>query len=224
MQRPTVWLIALLSTVGLFGLGAEPAGTKPLAPDGKPLNANQQPHSPKPSQPKLSENIPAADVVKFAGLSPEEAAKEMTLPPGFSAKLFAAEPDVKQPIAFALDDRGRLWVAEAYAYPVRQPEGQGKDRILVFEDTDGDGKFDRRTVFMEGLNLVSGLQVGFGGVWVGCAPYLMFIPMQDGDAPKPAGESKILLDGLVFNRDTHETLNTFTWGPDGLLYGCQGLF
>jgi len=57
---------------------------------------------------------------------------------------------VKQPIAFAIDDRGRLWVAEAYTYPVRAPEGQGKDRILVFEDTDGDGKFDRRTVSWKG--------------------------------------------------------------------------
>ena len=67
----------------------------------------------------------------------------------------------------ALDDRGRLWVAEAYSYPRRAPEGQGKDRILIFEDTDGDGKFDKRTVFIEGLNLVSGIEVGFGGVWVG---------------------------------------------------------
>src|SRR6266446_2291561 len=123
--------------------------------------------------------LPPMETFKFAGLPPEQAAKEMTLPAGFKATLFAGEPDVKQPIAFAIDDRGRLWVAEAYTYPVRAPEGQGKDRILVFEDTDGDGKFDRRTVFMEGLNLVSGLEVGFGGVWVGAAPYLMFIPIAD---------------------------------------------
>ena len=167
--------------------------------------------------------MPPMDAIKFAGLSPEQAAKEMTLPPGFKATLFAGEPDVKQPIAFAIDDRGRLWVAEAYTYPIRAAEGQGKDRILVFEDTNGDGKFDRRTVFMEGLNLVSGLEVGFGGVWVGAAPYLMFIPVADGDAPKPAGPPQILLDGWAY-QDTHETLNTFTWGPDGWLYGCQGVF
>jgi putative membrane-bound dehydrogenase-like protein len=163
------------------------------------------------------------DTIKFAGLSPEDAAKEMTLPPGFKATLFAGEPDVMQPIAFAIDDRGRLWVAEAYTYPIRAAEGKGKDRILVFEDTNGDGKFDRRTVFMEGLNLVSGLEVGFGGVWVGAAPYLMFIPIKDGDEPKPAGKPQILLDGWAY-QDTHETLNTFTWGPDGWLYGCQGVF
>jgi len=163
------------------------------------------------------------DTVKFSGLSPEAAASEMTLPPGFHSTLFAGEPDVKQPIAFALDHRGRIWVAEAYTYPKRASEGEGKDRILVFEDTNGDGKFDRRTVFIEGLNLVSGLEVGFGGVWVGAAPYLMFIPINDGDAPTAAGPPQILIDGWGYG-DTHETLNTFCWGPDGWLYGCHGVF
>ena len=168
--------------------------------------------------------MPEADKVLFTGLSPEEAAEKVTLPPGFKIHLFAGEPDVMQPIAFCLDDRGRVWVAEGYTYPKRMPEGQGKDRILVFEDTDGDGKFNKRTVFMEGLNLVSGLQIGFGGVWVGAAPYLMFIPVSDWDNPKPAAAPKVLLDGWDYLRDTHETLNTFTWGPDGWLYGCHGVF
>ena len=167
---------------------------------------------------------PEADSVLYEGLSPEDAVAKMTLPPGFKATLFAGEPDVKQPIAFAIDDRGRLWVAEAYTYPKRAPEGEGKDRILVFEDTDGDGKFNKRTVFMEGLNLVSGIELGFGGVYVGAAPYLMFIPIADGDEPKPAGKPEILLDGWDFARDTHETLNSFKWGPDGWLYGCHGVF
>jgi putative membrane-bound dehydrogenase-like protein len=169
------------------------------------------------------DTMPPADLIKFSGLSPEAAVREMTLPPGFQASLFAGEPDIKQPIAFALDHRGRLWVAEAYTYPIRSKEGQGKDRILVFEDINGDGKFDRRTVFVEGLNLVSGLEVGFGGVWVGAAPYLMFIPITDGNEPKPAGPPEILLDGWGY-QDTHETLNSFCWGPDGWLYGCHGVF
>lgn len=163
------------------------------------------------------------DKIKFAGLPPEQAAQEMTLREGFTVKLFAGEPDVQQPIAMALDDRGRLWIAESYTYPIPAPKGQGKDRILVFEDKDGDGKFDKRTVFIEGLNLVSGMEVGFGGVFVGAAPNLLFIPMQDGDEPRPAGEPKVLLDGWGF-QDTHETLNTFNWGPDGWLYGCHGVF
>ncbi len=160
---------------------------------------------------------------KYSGLAPEEAARAMILPPGFQATLFAGEPDVVQPIAFAIDDRGRLWVAEAYTYPNRAPEGKGRDRIIVLEDTDGDGKFNRRIVFKEGLNLVSGLEVGFGGVWVGAAPYLMFIPVSNWDHPQPAGEPRILLDGWAY-QDTHETLNTFAWGPDGWLYGCHGVF
>jgi len=135
---------------------------------------------------------PAADDVPFAGLSPQEAARNATLPPGFAMHVFAGEPDVKQPIAFCDDDRGRLWVIEGYCYPKKRPEGQGLDRILVFEDTDGDHQFDKRTVFMEGLNLASGIEVGFGGVWIGCAPNLLFVPVTDWDHPKPAGETRVL--------------------------------
>ncbi len=193
------------------------AGVPPAVPSGKRA---------KPAAgetPALPANLPPVDDIKFAGLSPEQAVKEMTVPPGFKAHLFAGEPDVRNPIAFCIDDRGRLWVAEGMTYPQRAPEGQGQDRILVFEDTNGDHKFDKRTVFMEGLNLVSGLEIGFGGVWVGAAPYLMFIPMKDGDEPKPAGPPQMLLEGWSY-QDTHETLNTFTWGPDGWLYGLHGVF
>src|SRR5258706_9430182 len=110
----------------------------------------------------------------------------MTMPENFSVKLFAGEPDVKQPVAFCIDDRGRLWVAENYVYPQHQPEGKGNDRILIFEDTDGDGHFDKKTVFAENLNLVSAIEIGFGGVWVGASPYLLFFPVRDGE-DKPAG-------------------------------------
>jgi hypothetical protein len=113
-----------------------------------------------------------------AGLSPEEAAKRMTALPGFQVELAAGEPLVHQPVALALDHRNRLWVAEAHTYPTRAPEGEGKDKILIFEDTNGDGAFDSSKVFMEGLNLVSGLEVGFGGVWVGAAPYLSDVHSQ----------------------------------------------
>ncbi len=163
-----------------------------------------------------------SDAVKFAGLSPEAAAREASAPPGFSVKLFAGEPNVAQPIAFALDDRGRIWVAEAYTYPRRAPEGKGKDRILILEDTNGDHQFDKRTVFAENLNLVSGLAIGFGGVWVGAAPQFLFIPDRNQD-DRPDGPAEVVLDGWGY-QDTHETLNTFLWGPDGWLYGCHGVF
>lgn len=146
----------------------------------------------------------------------------MTVPPGFQVKLLACEPDVQQPIAMAFDDRGRLWVAEAYSYPTRVEDKDARDRILIFEDTDGDDQFDKRTVFQEQLNLVSGLEIGFGGVWVGAAPNLLFIPDRNGD-DTPDGPPEILLDGWGW-QDTHETLNAFTWGPDGWLYGCHGVF
>ncbi|VTR92191.1 membrane-bound dehydrogenase domain protein : Putative membrane-bound dehydrogenase OS=Singulisphaera acidiphila (strain ATCC BAA-1392 / DSM 18658 / VKM B-2454 / MOB10) GN=Sinac_0430 PE=4 SV=1: DUF1080 [Gemmata massiliana] len=190
-------------------------------------------HEKKPSFPERPKaELPGvADAYKHAGLKPLDAAKAMTVPDGFSVTLFAGEPDVHQPVAFCIDHRGRLWVVEAYVYPRRNP-AKGPilpekdkalgDKILIFEDTDGDGKFDKRTVFMEGLNLVSGIEVGFGGVWIGAAPYFLFVP-HDEKTDKPAGEPKILLDGWGY-QDTHETLNSFIWGPDGWLYGCHGVF
>ncbi len=179
-------------------------------------------HAKTPTFPARPKSALQPDVYAYAGLTPQKAASVMTVPEGFKVTLFAGEPDVRQPIAFCIDDRGRLWVAEAYSYPIRRPEKEAKDRILIFEDTDGDGVFDKRTVFMEGLNLVSGLEVGFGGVWVGAAPHFLFIPVRPGE-DKPAGPPQVLLDGWGY-QDTHETLNTFTWGPDGWLYGCHGVF
>ncbi len=161
-------------------------------------------------------------IAKADGLSPEQARAAMTVPPGFEVDLIAAEPRIHQPVAFTLDERGRIWVAEAHTYPIRAAEGGGQDRIVILEDTNGDGEFDHRKVFIEGLNLVSGLEVGFGGVWVGAAPYLLFIPDRDGD-DTPDGPPVTLLDGWGY-QDTHETLNAFNWGPDGWLYGCQGVF
>ena len=128
---------------------------------------DSRPFFPNEAVPEDFNVLPPMDPVMHAGLSGEAAAKAMRVPKGFSVKLAAAEPDVVRPIAFTLDDRGRLWVAEAHTYPLRAREGQGRDRILIFEDTDGDGRLDRRKVFIENLNLISGLEVGFGGVCVG---------------------------------------------------------
>lgn len=178
-------------------------------------------HSTRPAKVTPSLTKLVADQYPHSGLTAADAAQAMKLPEGFRVTVGAAEPDVKQPIAMALDDRGRVWIAEAYEYPIRA-KGAGRDRILIFEDKDGNGSLETRTVFTEGLNLVSGLEVGFGGVWVGAAPYLLFIPDQNGD-DKPDGEPQVLLDGWGY-QDTHETLNAFIWGPDGWLYGCHGVF
>lgn len=166
--------------------------------------------------------MPPLDPVLNSGLSGVEAAKAMTLPNGFKITLGAAEPDIIRPISFTLDARGRLWVVEGHTYPVPAPEGQGRDRILIFEDTDGDGTLDKRKVFMENLNLVSGIELGMGGVWLGAAPYLLFVPT-DFENDKPTGPPVKLLDGWG-TQDTHEVLNNLRWGPDGWLYGVHGVF
>ena len=89
-----------------------------------------------------------SDPTRKAPVPPGESAAKMTVPEGFTVTLFAGEPDVRQPIAMAFDDRGRLWVAECYSYPAwLHPDIGKRDRILIFEDRDGDGHFDGRKVF-----------------------------------------------------------------------------
>jgi putative membrane-bound dehydrogenase-like protein len=151
-----------------------------------------------------------------------ETVAQMALPEGFEARVIAAEPRLHQPIAFTFDAKGRVWVVEGHSYPQKRAPGEGLDKIVIFEDADGDGEFESRKIFMEGLNLASGLEVGYGGVWIGAAPELLFVPDRDGD-DVPDGEPVALLDGFGY-QDTHETLNSFMWGPDGWLYGIQGIF
>jgi len=155
-------------------------------------------------------------------MTPEETVAAMELADGFKMTLFAGEPDVRQPCAFAVDDRGRLWVGENYTYTKYGWKPDERDRILIFEDTDGDGRHDKRKVFTDDITYVSGLEVGHGGVWVGSPPNLLFIPDKDGD-DVPDGEAEVVLDGWGA-QDQHETLNSFIWGPDGWLYGCHGVF
>jgi len=152
----------------------------------------------------------------------EDTASQMFVPQGFSVDVIAAEPALHQPIAFAFDARGRIWVAEGHSYPQKRAPGEGLDRILIFADENGDGHYETRKVFAEGLNLVSGLAVGYGGVFVGAAPQLLFIPDRDNN-DRPDRDPIVLLDGFGY-ADTHETLNSFMWGPDGWLYGNQGIF
>lgn len=157
-------------------------------------------------------------------LSPTEAVAKMEVPDGFQIDIFAAEPDIGEPIAFTFDDRGRIWVVENYNYVDRRSHKDEKTltRIQIFEDTDSDGVFDEKKLFTDQLTFSSGIAIGFGGVFVGTPPNLIFIPDADGD-DVPDGEPEILLDGWGI-QDRHETLNSFIWGPDGWLYGCHGVF
>ncbi len=157
-------------------------------------------------------------------LPPLEAAKKMTLPKGFHARLFAGEPDVVQPIAFTFDDRGRLWVVECLSYPHWRADGNGHDRVTVFEDTDGDGHFDiRQVVYDKGSNL-SGIELGHGGIWLCSVPNLLFIPCDfNADRPALRGKPEIKLEGWNYKDTKHNIFNSLIWGPDGWLYGCNGI-
>lgn len=155
-------------------------------------------------------------------LAPEEAAKKMTLPEGFEARIFASEPQVVNPVAMTWDDRGRLWVVELYEYPLGAAPGtKPRDQIKILEDTDNDGRADKVTVFADGLNLATGILLGYGGVFVGQAPHLLFLEDTNGD--DKADKTTILKTGFGME-DRHELLNGFTWGPDGYLYMTHGVF
>jgi putative membrane-bound dehydrogenase-like protein len=156
-------------------------------------------------------------------LSPEESLAKMHLPPGFKATVFAGEPDVQQPIACCWDERGRLWVAENYTYSDGHERFDLKlrDRILIFEDTDNDGHFDKRTVFCDDLQMLTSIERGFGGVYAMCPPHLLFIPTKD---DKPTGPPQVLLDGFSTTAASRHTFaNGLKWGPDGWLYGRVGI-
>src|SRR5260370_206989 len=128
---------------------------------------------------------------------PEDSLKGRKVPDGWEIKLFAAEPDIINPISFTVDEKGRLWVVECYEYPKRTPNGEKpRDRIKILEDTTGAGKADKVTVWAEGkdlprFDLASGIEVGHGGVFLGAAPYLLFL--QHRTPTRPCTKYKIPL-------------------------------
>ncbi len=177
------------------------------------------------------------------GYAPQEALQKMTLGEGLEAKLFACEPEIRQPILVKCDDRGRLWVIQYLQYPnpaglkrvqvdrysrtvydripAPPPRGpKGADRITICEDTDGDGRADSYKDFISDLNLCTSLEFGNGGVYVLQAPYLLFYADRDGD-DRPDGDPEVLLEGFGME-DAQSLANHLTWGPDGWLYGLNG--
>ena len=206
------------------------AAAKIDAPRGFTLHSS--PHAPRPARPPLPRRVASC-----RGLQParrqrparsrrpkrsraEAAAKQFQLPPGFTAQVVASEPDVVQPVAFTTDDRGRLWVLENTNYP--NCPGEPRDKILIFEDTDGDGTRRQAHRLLRQAHLRHRhrrrprRRVGRRAA----EPALL--PRQK-RRRHPDGPPEKLLDGWGCE-DTHETINNFTWGPDGWLYGTQGIF
>ncbi len=157
-------------------------------------------------------------------LSARDAAAGFGVPAGFHVSVFAAEPDVRNPIAMAWDGRGRLWIAENYTYAERAQrfDLSQRDRVLIFEDADGDGTFDRRTVFTDEVQMLASIELGLGGAWLLCPPRLLFLPDQNGD-DRPDGPAEVVLDGFSVPAENYHTFaNGLKWGPDGWLYGRCG--
>jgi putative membrane-bound dehydrogenase-like protein len=172
---------------------------------------------------RAADPSPHAVNTQAKGEEPPAAAglvRGMTVPEGFRVVLFAAEPDVSQPIAITTDARGRLWVVENYSYP--EWRTTGTDRVVIFEDSDGDGRFDSRKVFLDGGRNLTGIALGHGGVWLTSTPELVFVPDRNRD-DLPDGPAEPILDGFNAKNVAHNVVNGLMWGPDGWLYGRHGI-
>ncbi|MFK7768356.1 MAG: PVC-type heme-binding CxxCH protein [Mariniblastus sp.] len=188
------------------------------------LTVTQEVKNQNPENQDSSDSIPNTQALSIPMTPPMEALGMMELPKGFQATLFAAEPNVHQPISVTTDARGRLWIAECYTYSDNKENYNTElnDRIVIFEDVDNDGVFDKRKVFWDKGKKLTSVEVGFGGVWVTAAPNLMFIPDRNGD-DLPDGPPEILLDGFEGDVIRHNIVNGLRWGPDGWLYGRHGI-
>ena len=175
---------------------------------------------PAPGQPRMGTPYTEAQVA----LSPEDALAMMVVPPGFRVEHFATEPILYKPIDFTWDERGRMWVVETIDYPnTLLDEGvPGGDRVVILEDTDNDGRADKRTVFAEGLNLATSLMFIDGGVVVSQAPHMYFFRDRDGD--DVADLVQILNTGWprMNPGDTHGTPSNLRYGFDNRIWGSVG--
>lgn len=147
--------------------------------------------------------------------------KSFTLADGYKANLFADETDgIANPVSMNWDPAGRLWVLTTMAYPQIVPTDEANDKLIILEDTDGDGRADKSTVFADDLNMPTGFALGHGGVYIGEGADLLHLSDTDGDGKSDS--RRVLLTGFGTG-DTHQNINSFTWSPGGELLMSQGL-
>ncbi len=153
-------------------------------------------------------------------LTPEEQREQFRLPKGFQIELVAAEPQIYKPMNLAFDAGGRLWVSESQDYPFPAEDGRGNDRIQVLEDTNGDGRLDKTTTFVDGLNIPIGLLPYGDGVIAYSIPNIYYFRDTDGDGR--CDQREVLYGPLGAPVDTHGLQNAFRRGFDGWIYICHG--
>ncbi len=153
--------------------------------------------------------------------TPEQSMKLMQVPVDFEVKLFAAEPDITNPVAMAWDERGRLWVIETVDYPntISKDDGIGDDRIKICEDTDGDGKADKFTVFADNLNIPTSIVFSNGGIIISQAPHFVFLKDTNGDDKADIRQN--IMSGWG-KKDTHAGPSNLKYGFDNKIWGVLG--
>lgn len=159
----------------------------------------------------------------LASHDPRVALERLTPREGFGVGLFAAERDfpIANPVSMTFDARGRLWVLTMPTYPQYLPGVPPHDKLVILEDTDGDGRADRHTVFADGLHVPTGFELGHGGAYIAQQPNLIFARDLDGD--DVADTRDVVLQGFG-SEDSHHSISAFTWGPGGDLYFQEGTF
>ena len=152
---------------------------------------------------------------------PEIERKSFVVADGFEVNLFAADPVLAKPIQMNFDPQGRLWVVSSEVYPQIEPGQTANDKVLILEDTDGDGKAEKTRVFADGLLIPTGIAPGDGGAYVANSTELLHLSDTNGDGK--ADRRRVMLSGFG-TEDTHHILHTLRWGDDGLLYMSQSIY
>jgi putative heme-binding domain-containing protein len=152
---------------------------------------------------------------------PELERQTFVLPEGFEVNLFAADPQIAKPIQMNFDPQGRLWIVSSSTYPQVAPGEEADDKVLILEDTDGDGVSDSTTVFAGGLLIPTGIAPGDGGAYVANSTELLHLSDTNGDGK--ADTRRVVLSGFG-TEDTHHILHTFRWGPAQRLHMLQSIY